>query len=98
MGIYERDYYRREGPSFLGALTERGTVCKWLIGINVICFIMQMVTTSASHLPGATTSPFTRALWLDGTEVVRGEVWRLLSYAFLHDTNTPWHIAVNMLI
>src|SRR5436853_500049 len=25
MGIYERDYYRREGPSFLGSLVERGT-------------------------------------------------------------------------
>src|SRR5438094_821233 len=39
MGIYDRDYYRREGQSFLGSLTERGTVCKWLIGVNVICFM-----------------------------------------------------------
>src|SRR6185437_2938450 len=33
MGIYDRDYVRREGSSFLGALGERGRVCKWLVGI-----------------------------------------------------------------
>ena len=41
MGIYDRDYYRREGPSFLGAIAERGKACKWLIGINVVCFVLQ---------------------------------------------------------
>ena len=36
MGIYDRDYYRREGYSFLGSFSERGTICKWLIGINIV--------------------------------------------------------------
>src|SRR2546423_845667 len=93
MGIYDRDYYRREGQSFLGSLTERGTVCKWLIGINIVCFLLQMITTK--HLTGE--SPFTNALILDVQAVLHGEVWRLLSYAFLHDIENPWHIVFNML-
>ena len=35
MGIYDREYYRREGPSFLGSLANQGAVVKWLVGINI---------------------------------------------------------------
>ena len=44
MGINDRDYVRSEGPSFLGAFVERGTICKWLIGINVVVFLIQLLT------------------------------------------------------
>jgi membrane associated rhomboid family serine protease len=88
MGIYDRDYYRREGHSFLGSFTERGTVCKWLIGVNIVCFVVQMLTGPDGF--------FTRALMLDGG-VLRGEVWRFLTYAFLHAVNSPYHILFNML-
>jgi len=43
MGIYDRDYYRKDGPSFLGSFTGRGTACKWLIAINVILFVVQLI-------------------------------------------------------
>jgi len=94
MGIYDRDYYRREGPSFLGSLAERGTVCKWLIGINIVFFLIQMVTQAG---PRGFGGPFQDLLILDVDRVLHGEVWRLLTYAFLHDTGTPWHILFNML-
>jgi membrane associated rhomboid family serine protease len=105
MGIYDRDYYRREGPSFLGSFIERGTICKWLIGVNVFFFVIQMVTRvqgvvdfggvqiGGEWKPG----PFTQALWLDVDKVLSGQVWRLLTYAFLHDTANIWHILFNML-
>ncbi len=96
MGIYDRDYYRREGQSFLGSLTERGTVCKWLIGINVVCFVLQMITTK--HVYDQPTSPFTDTLILNVNAVFHGEVWRLLTYAFLHTVGNPWHILLNMLV
>ena len=35
---------------------------------------------------------------LDPVKVSEGQVWRLLTYAFLHDTKTPWHIVFNMLV
>jgi len=97
MGIYDRDYYRREGPSFLGSITERGQVCKWLIVINAVVFVLQLMTLQ--RLPGAVREgEITARLWLDPDLVVRGEVWRLLSYAFLHDCNSWAHILINMVV
>jgi membrane associated rhomboid family serine protease len=94
MGIYDREYYRREGPSFLGSLAQQGKACNWLLGLNIVCFILQFATRPAPGLPG----PFTDWLILDTQAVLHGQVWRLLSYAFLHDTGTPWHIVLNMLL
>ena len=103
MGIYDREYYRREGPSFLGSFTEQGRVCKWLLGINIVCFVLQMVT----RVPAQATfdnpfplpdEPFTTALQLDVDRIMHGEVWRLLTYGFLHDTSSIWHIVFNMLL
>jgi membrane associated rhomboid family serine protease len=103
MGIYDRDYYRRDGPSFLGTITERGRgICFWLIIINIACFILQVATRS--EVPGQLPwehpewkNPFTDALLLDVDKVMHGEVWRLLTYAFLHSTSSIWHIVFNML-
>jgi membrane associated rhomboid family serine protease len=93
MGIYDRDYYRREGPSFL----DRGQVCKWLIGINIVCFIIQLVTRPQGLRGLGGPDPFTDALVLDVDAVLHGQIWRLLTYAFLHDPHNLWHIFVNML-
>lgn len=97
MGIYDRDYYRREGPSLFGSFADRGTVCKWLIGVNAAVFILQMFTTVETPLGIRTSGPLTEALWLDPDKVMHGQVWRLLTYAFLHDTNSVMHILFNML-
>jgi membrane associated rhomboid family serine protease len=91
MGIYDRDYVRRERPSFLGSFAERGKVCKWLIGVNVAFFLVQVLTRSEDG------GWFTAALQLDVQSVMHGEVWRLLTYAFLHDPNRIFHILFNML-
>jgi membrane associated rhomboid family serine protease len=96
MGIYDRDYYRREGPSFLGSFAERGTMCKWLIAVNVAAFIVQMVTVVRGPR-GVLDGWFTEALCLDASRVLHGEVWRLLTYAFLHSTSMVDHILWNML-
>src|SRR5437016_5761090 len=92
MGIYDRDYYRRDGPSVLGNFLERGVVCKWLIGINTVVFVLQMLTGRNSGL-------VTETFDLNVAKVLHGEVWRLLTYAFLHDVSRslPLHIIFNML-
>lgn len=96
MGIYDRDYVRREGPSFLGGLGERGRVCKWLIGINAVFFIVQVLSRPADPF-SLSLGLFSDALDLNVRSVLHGQVWRLLSYSFLHDPETIWHILFNML-
>ena len=100
MGIYDRDYYRHEGPSYLDALIPSGLVCKWLIGINVIVYIMQLMTTgdrTALLLGGGESGPVTSWLLLDTDRVLHGELWRLLTYAFVHSEGSVYHILFNML-
>src|SRR5262249_38671828 len=108
MGIYDREYYRREGPSFLDSLHLRGRVCAWLIALHVGVWFIQLLTRTAFppggqvmlYLPG----PFTDALVLNTEKVLDGQVWRLLTYAFLHDPGVGFmpgsfylHILFNML-
>jgi membrane associated rhomboid family serine protease len=95
MGIYDRDYTRREGPSFLGSFVERGQVCRWLIGINVAVFVAQILTLPGTGLDGL--GWFTETFDLKADRVLQGQVWRLLTYGFLHDPWTIWHIVFNML-
>lgn len=99
MGIYDRDYYRREETGFF-ALAGRGQVCKWLIGINVGVFILQIITKQAPRVvmdgtPGL--GSLTDSLLLNTDAALHGQVWRLLTYAFLHDPGSLWHILFNML-
>ncbi len=97
MGIYDRDYYRREGPSYLGNFLERGRVCKWLIGINVVVFVLQMLTRVQVHEGRFHGGPLTDYLSLNVDAVLHGQIWRLLTYAFLHDPHSFMHILFNML-
>ncbi len=89
MGIYDRDYYR-EGPSYLESLIPSGLICKWLIGINILVFMAQLFT----HQDGWVTNTFV----LDTDKVLySGQVWRLLTYAFLHSPDAWSHIIFNMI-
>lgn len=101
MGIQDRDYYRNEGPSIFDSLVPRGLVCRWLIGLNVAVFFLQIVAL-VSTPPGAVgiagSGFITEWLILDVDAVQHGQVWRLLTYAFLHSMD-GWflHIIFNML-
>src|SRR5262245_44635122 len=84
MGIYDRDYYRKEGQSYLDRLVPSGAVCKWLIVVNLVVFFAQM----------ATAWKLNTYLALSAAKVYDGEVWRLLTHAFLH--GDFWHLFFNM--
>jgi membrane associated rhomboid family serine protease len=93
MGIYDREYYRDGSSSFLGTLARRGMVWKWLIATNVVMLVCQLGTAQwGIH------GWFTELFQLDTDKVVQhGQVWRLLTAAFLH--SSAWqHIVFNMLI
>src|SRR5262245_55128238 len=97
MGIYDREYYRHEGSGFLRSFTGQGQVWKWLILINVILFVVQLGTRPANLVGVFDLGPVTDTLCLIPQAVLNGEVWRLLTYAFLHDPGSLLHIVFNML-
>jgi membrane associated rhomboid family serine protease len=99
MGFQDRDYVRRGGPSYLGSWLERGRICKWLVGINVVIFFIQLATRGGYSEDGAfDAGAFTNFLDLNVYEVVfHGQIWRLITHMFLHDVTSPAHIIFNML-
>ena len=98
MGIYDRDYYRREGPSYIGSFMERGKVCKWLILVNIACFVLQILSPGPRFTGEDNLLPsFTDFMRLDADAVLSGQVWRLLTYAFVHSPEDFMHIVFNML-
>jgi len=98
MGIYDRDYTRPPGGGMMSAGGGGGSsgmfmrnpgwsVTTWLILINV-----------AIHLLVITVMP---VLWEIGYLSVqeafgRLKVWRLITFQFLHDPGSIWHLALNM--
>ncbi|MBM3992666.1 MAG: rhomboid family intramembrane serine protease [Planctomycetes bacterium] len=103
MGIQDRDYYRNEGPSMFDSIMPRGFVCRWLIGLNVAMFFLQLVALASAppNAVGIAGSGFvTEWLILDVDAVSGGQIWRLLTYAFLHAISGDFwffHIVFNML-
>ena len=111
MGIHDRDYYRgatRGSLHFGGA-----SPMVWrLIVINAIVFVLQLVVTGQQRVtldgdafPGfresyvVPISHVTEWLKLDTSAVLEhGQVWRLVTYAFCHDTHSLWHLIFNMLV
>jgi membrane associated rhomboid family serine protease len=89
MGIQDRDYYRGR-PGFFARWAGDGKVTLWLVGLNAILFLAQVM----SRGDGA-TGPLDGWLALDVNRLFAGQVWRLFSYAFLHAS--LWHLVGNML-
>src|ERR1700756_2644773 len=114
MGIYDRDYYRDGSGSWFSRLTQHGQVVTWLVVINIIVYIAQIATRvpyerGDPDLNGEVGYRHFRSLkpnsgpvseWLDLSckDVIHGQVWRLVTHAFLHSTDDFWHIVMNMLL
>jgi membrane associated rhomboid family serine protease len=111
MGIYDRDYYRNEGPSYLGSYLSTGKMCMYLVVINIIVYIAQLLTSHApdfAHLPTneeeaeawhkSQQGPVTEWLCMKPVETFQQfQIWRLVTGMFLHSPDTHWHIIWNML-
>lgn len=83
MGIYSRDYIREDRPGFLRA---DGSVIPWLIGVNVVVFLLNQ----------ASQQEVNRWLALDLDRLwPRPELWRLVTYGFCH--GSTGHIFYNMI-
>lgn len=91
MGVYDRDYYRQDPPGG-GVLGGVAPTCKWLIAVNIVVYLLQVV--SLTQEGGGVTA------WLElsAPEVLgRFEIWRLVTSAFCHSPDDLWHLIFNML-
>jgi membrane associated rhomboid family serine protease len=92
MGLDNREYVRNDPRSAGRWSPDAGSrVTRVLIVVNVAAFLAQMLTVN---------SPFdvTRWLVMDFEAIQRGQVWRLLTYAFCHSTSEFLHIVFNMIV
>lgn len=105
MGIYDREYYRRDKSGFLGSWADNGQCWKLFILVNIAIFVIQVITQQKVTVGGPDfedeisflkMGPFTNALKLDTAAVLHGEIWRLVTYAFLHDPADVMHILFNL--
>ena len=89
MGIHNREYMRDDsgpGRKWDGVTT--------LLALNCVMFIVQILT----HNPLADRAPVERWLALNPHDLFGGQVWRLVTYQFLHDVKNILHIVFNMFI
>ncbi len=85
MGIYDREYYRDE-PSGPGWFSGIAPACKTIILVNVVVFVAQVLYEPLTDLLEARS----------GAIFQQFQVWRLLTAAFIHNPNEPFHILWNM--
>ena len=87
MGIYEREYYRDDSRGS-GWFSGPDAACRTLIALNVVVYICQFIFPNLTdYLKASATTVFAHY-----------EVWRLLTAAFAHDVDSPFHLLFNMLL
>lgn len=94
MGIYDRDYYREDGPRWGG--TSAQSMVAILILVNVAVYFLDAIWGGGGGLRGPTRL---QSLFQLDPQVWRRpwELYQLLSYGFLHDERNIWHLVFNML-
>lgn len=104
MGLANRDYFRDEERRYGGGggsgefLADTPTVRTMLI-ITIATFLLQLVIINPSPgMFGQRTSVIDEWFALTTDGVLSGQVWRLVTYAFLHDRGGIWHLVINMLM
>jgi len=97
MGLYDRDYtqehfqHRRNAPQMRMTLPKLSSVVKWLLIINVAVFLTAIVIKPLGVL-------IYQWFQLDASTLPRAlQLWRLITYQFLHDPLRISHIIFNMI-
>ncbi|QDV30463.1 Rhomboid protease GluP [Planctopirus ephydatiae] len=94
MGLGSRDYFR-DGDGDMEWNSDAPAV-RIIIITTLVALILQLVWTVP--VPGGLDreSLLDRWLQMDTSAVLSGQIWRLVTYAFLHGLS-PWHFIFNML-
>lgn len=92
MGFESRDYARSERQEFNWDRRQGWSAVKWIIVICAVTFVIQLLAFNGGK------DTVTRLFDLAPEAVFRGQIWRVVTYAFLHDPSLIWHILFNMLV
>ena len=94
MGIQNREYVREGSRTgSFGLSIQAPTVLTRLIGVTVVVYVLQLLLNSPTA-----GSVITNWLQLTGEDLYfRGQIWRLLTYAFAHNLQSPLHLLFNMM-
>jgi membrane associated rhomboid family serine protease len=98
MGLYDREYSQERyessynyGPPMQMGLPGMSPAVKWLLIINVAVFLVVIIIRPLRDL-------IYNWFQIDPTTLLRKlQLWRLVTYQFLHDPNSITHIAFNMI-
>jgi rhomboid family protein len=93
MGLLDREYYRDEEGGPVSNWLRQGLCTKIIFALNVLFFVIQIASQDL-----AKKSPFTDLLALVGDSVMRGEIWRLITYAFLHPIDSLLPVLFNLCV
>ena len=99
MGLYDRDYTQADSQSQgsdFGFASQLGLpaitpVVKWLLIVNIGIFVLSILVSSLADFL------FTWFSVYPATIGMSLQLWRLITYQFLHDTSGFGHILINML-
>jgi membrane associated rhomboid family serine protease len=97
MGLHDRPYWKDDTNA--GTSGEMGGLwyglprptqaVKWLLLITMVAFVVQVVFELTLHVP--------LSIWFGATVGGFWQVWRYVTFQFLHDTGSLWHLGLNML-
>ena len=98
MGIQNRDYYRSDSTSGRWSLPSGRSMCQNILISTAVVFLFQLWLTVPDRALGGHASLL--ELWgaLEPFKVLGGQIWRLVTYAFLHDRGSAMHIVFNMFV
>ena len=96
MGIYDRDYGRpnayQQQYSMGGGFRGLPPVVKWLLISNFVIYLVANLVPDLGSFIYAYGAVFPISFF-NGIQV-----WRLITYQFLHDPDLIWHLVFNMIV
>ena len=93
--LYDRPYMR---PQEASSSVKQASAVTILLVVTIGAFVLQQIINVGFPNAGGGTSTFLRDWFvLSASNFKELKVWTILSYAFLHDSHSIWHILGNML-
>ena len=101
MGFNDRDYSHgsyQQGHmgGGIGGRLSGASVVMWLLGINTVVYFLDMILTTGVRVP-SWMSPFLLGNFNIEQGIFKFQIWRLVSYQFLHSLTGFMHLLCNML-